>query len=78
MAIILSEQEIIELADAQKIGYLFKNTVSEFSGNLLSKCPIQSCLHCNINKDFSGTTKSKKIAQKSTCKSVQMYVSQLN
>ena len=32
MTIILSEQEKIELEDAQKNGYLFKNVMSEFSG----------------------------------------------
>ena len=39
MAIILSEQEKIELADAQKSSYLFKNAMGEFSGQK-EKCPV--------------------------------------
>ena len=39
MTIILSEQEKIELADAQNNGYLFKNVMSEFSGQK-EECPV--------------------------------------
>ena len=39
MTIILSEQEKIELEDAQKNGYLFKDVMSEFSG-WKEECPV--------------------------------------
>ena len=36
-SIILSEQNKIELANAQKMGYLFENIMSEFSGQKNAK-----------------------------------------
>ena len=39
MTIILSEQEKIELADAQNNGYLFTNVMSDFSGRK-KECPV--------------------------------------
>ena len=54
MAIILSEQKKIELANAQKMGYLFENIMSEFFGWKKWQFATKRKLKCSepVNKLF--------------------------